>query len=140
MQKIILYISIALLTLVNKVCAQEKTFEQQVKEIALTIEMITKEEKNALKIEVEAIDTQELLESDERIEKIANYIIQQHPVKTQNKTFTAMFCVSSVEILIKYYDLFLKLKKEDLCGSASLRDKNIFLFRLDEQKTVHLKT
>ena len=56
MQKIILYISIALLTLVNKVCAQEKTFEQKAKEIAVQIKTIAEEEKSALKAEVEALD------------------------------------------------------------------------------------
>lgn len=56
MQKIILYISIALLTLVNKVCAQEKTFEQKAKEIAVQIKTIAEEEKRALKSEVEALD------------------------------------------------------------------------------------
>jgi hypothetical protein len=56
MQKIILYISIALLTLVNKVCAQEKTFEQKAKEIAVQIKTIAEEEKKALKGEVEALD------------------------------------------------------------------------------------
>lgn len=80
---------------------------------------------NEIDIEVEAIDTQELLESKDRIEKITNYIIQQHPVKTQNKTFTAMFCVSSVEMLIKYYDLFLKLKQE---GKHDLNMATIFSF------------
>lgn len=80
---------------------------------------------NEIDIEVEAIDTQELLESNDRIEKITNYIIQQHPIKTQNKTFTAMFCVSSVEMLIKYYDLFLKLKQE---GKHNLNIATIFSF------------
>ena len=58
MQKIILYISIALLTLVNSVVAQEKTFEQKAKEIAIQIKTIAEEEKRALKAEVEAIDAQ----------------------------------------------------------------------------------
>lgn len=56
MQKIILYISIALVTLVNTVSAQEKTFEQKAKDIAVTIKTIAEEEKKALKTEVEAID------------------------------------------------------------------------------------
>lgn len=56
MQKIILYISIALLTLVNTICAQEKTFEQKAKEIAVQIKIIAEEEKRALKAEVEALD------------------------------------------------------------------------------------
>lgn len=56
MQKIILYISIALLTLVNSVVAQEKTFEQKAKEIAIQIKTIAEEEKRGLKAEVEALD------------------------------------------------------------------------------------
>ena len=56
MQKIILYISIALLTLVNRVCAQEKTFEQKAKEIGRNMKSIAEEEKKALKKEVEAIE------------------------------------------------------------------------------------
>lgn len=56
MQKIILYISVALVTLVNTVNAQEKTFEQKAKEIAVNIKAIAQEEKKALKAEIEAID------------------------------------------------------------------------------------
>lgn len=85
---------------------------------------------NEIDIEVEAIDTQELLESKDRIEKISNYIIQQHPIKTQNKTFTAMFCVSSVDMLIKYYDLFLKLKQE---GKHDLKMATIFSFGANDE-------
>jgi type I restriction enzyme R subunit len=84
---------------------------------------------NEIDIEVEAIDAKELMESPQRIEKISNYIIQQHPIKTQNKTFTAMFCVSSVEVLIKYYDLFQKLKQE---GKHNLQTATIFSFGANE--------
>lgn len=58
MQKIILYTIVIVFSLLTKAVAQEKTFEQQAKEIASNIEMITTEEKNALKKEVEAIDFQ----------------------------------------------------------------------------------
>lgn len=58
MQKIILYTIVIVFSLLTKVVAQEKSFEQQAKEIASNIEMITNEEKNALKKEVEAIDLQ----------------------------------------------------------------------------------
>ena len=85
---------------------------------------------NEIDIEVEAIDTQELLESNDRVEKIAKYIIQQHPIKTQNKTFTAMFCVSSVDMLIKYYDLFLKLKEE---GKHDLKMATIFSYGANDE-------
>ena len=69
-------------------------------------------------IEVEAIDTKELLDSPARLEKITDYIIERHPVKTRNKEFTAMMCVSSVDVLINYYELFAKKKAE---GKHKLR-------------------
>lgn len=58
MQKIILYTIVMVFSLLTKAVAQEKTFEKQVKEIASNIQMITTEEKNALKKEIEAIDLQ----------------------------------------------------------------------------------
>jgi type I restriction enzyme R subunit len=57
-------------------------------------------------IEVEDIDRQELLESDDRVNKITDYIIANHGRKTHSKDFTAMMCVSSVEMLTKYYERF----------------------------------
>jgi type I restriction enzyme R subunit len=51
-------------------------------------------------IPVEDIDTKELLESSERIEKIVEYIIANHDRKTHSKEFTAMMCVSSVEVFV----------------------------------------
>jgi type I restriction enzyme, R subunit len=64
-------------------------------------------------IEVEAIDTKELLESQERLEKIVDYILANHGRKTHSKEFTAMMCVSSVDMLIKYYEAF-KRKEHNL--------------------------
>jgi type I restriction enzyme R subunit len=80
-------------------------------------------------IEVEAIDTKELLESPERLEKITDYIINQHLVKTRNKEFTAMMCVSSVDVVIKYYELFAKKKKE---GKHNLKIATIFSYTTNE--------
>lgn len=64
-------------------------------------------------IEVEAIDTGEVMESEERLEKIVDYIIKYHNNKTYHKEFTSMFCVSSVPVLNKYYNIF-KKKNPDL--------------------------
>jgi len=73
-----------------------------------------KEKSNTnLDIKVEEIDTKELLESPDRLEKIAQYIIDNHDAKTHHKAFTWMFCVSSVDTLIKYYEIF-KKKKHNL--------------------------
>ena len=81
-------------------------------------------------IEVEAIDTKELLESPARLEKITDYIIQHHNVKTRNKEFTAMMCVSSVDVLIKYYELF--AAKKD-AGEHKLKVATIFSYAANEE-------
>lgn len=83
------------------------------------------ESRNEIDIEVEAIDTRELMESEQRLGKIAQYIIDQHPTKTHQKEFTAMFCVSGVDMLIKYYDIFTKLKQE---GKHNLNIATIFSY------------
>lgn len=81
-------------------------------------------------INVEGINTQEVFESDNYINLITNYIIANHNRKTHNRTFTAMFCVSSVEILIKYYELF-KAKKE--AGEHNLNLATIFSYNANEE-------
>ena len=89
---------------------------------------------NEIDIDVEAIDTKELMESPQRLEKIANYIIQQHPIKTHNREFTAMFCVNSVDTLIKYFNLFRELKKQ---GKHNLNIATIFSYTANEDEKNH---
>ncbi|SFG01509.1 type I restriction endonuclease subunit R [Neptunomonas qingdaonensis] len=86
--------------------------------------------KNAIDIEVEGIDTQELLEAPMRLNKIADYIIANHKSKTHSKAFTGMFCVSSVPALIEYYKLF-QQKKE--AGEHDLRIATIFSYAANEE-------
>ena len=85
---------------------------------------------NEMDIDVEGIDTKELLESEVRLNKITDYIIANHNRKTHSKTFTGMFCVSSVETLIKYYDLF---QKKKLAGEHNLRIATIFSYAANEE-------
>lgn len=85
---------------------------------------------NEVDIEVQNIDIKELMESDARLEKIVDYIIAQHGRKTHAKTFTGMFCVSSVPALIKYYELFSKKKAE---GLHDLRIATIFSYSDNEE-------
>ncbi len=80
-------------------------------------------------IEVEDIDIKELMESPERLDKIADYILAHHKRKTHNKEFTGMFCVSSVETLIKYYDILQRKKQE---GKHDLKIATIFSFTANE--------
>ncbi len=57
----------------------------------------------------EAIDVNELYMADERMTMIANHIISNHMAKTRNGQYTAIFAVSSIPMLIKYYDIFKKI-------------------------------
>jgi type I restriction enzyme R subunit len=80
-------------------------------------------------IPVEDIDTQELLESPKRLEKITDYIIANHDRKTHSRAFTAMFCVSSIETLTKYYAFF---KSKKLEGKHNLKIATIFSYGTNE--------
>jgi type I restriction enzyme R subunit len=103
-----------------------------------------KEGANDIDIEVENIDIKELLESEDRLEKIVDYIIANHDRKTHSKEFTAMMCVSSVEVLCKYYELF-KSKKHNLkiatifSYSTNEEDKDANgIYNLDESDGAHI--
>jgi type I restriction enzyme, R subunit len=80
-------------------------------------------------IEVEDIDTKELMEDATRLEKISDYIIANHNRKTHSREFTAMFCINNVQTLIKYYDI-LKRKKEE--GLHNLNIATIFSYAMNE--------
>ena len=81
-------------------------------------------------IEVEAIDTAEVMEAPERLEKIANYITANHSRKTHSSEFTAIMTVSNVKTLVAYYEIF-KRKRE--AGEHNLRVATIFSYRANEQ-------
>ncbi|MCF8379407.1 MAG: type I restriction endonuclease subunit R [Bacteroidales bacterium] len=81
-------------------------------------------------IEVEDIDKKEVIESPVRCEKIVDYIIKYHDQKTHNREYTAMFAVSSIETLIRYYELF-KAKKE--AGLHNLRIATVFSYGANEE-------
>ncbi|MFA5171782.1 MAG: type I restriction endonuclease subunit R [Sulfuriferula sp.] len=89
-----------------------------------------KDSANELDIEVEAIDTKELLDSPKRLGKITDYILAHHAQKTKSPDFTAMFCVSSVETLIKYYELF---KQKQAESTKPLKIATIFSYAANEE-------
>ena len=80
-------------------------------------------------IEVEDIDTKEVIDSPERIEKIVDYVIKYHDQKTHSKKFTAIFAVSSIDNLIKYYDIF---KQKKNAGVHDLRIATIFTYGVND--------
>ena len=88
-----------------------------------------KDSNTNIDIEVEDIDTKELMESPKRLSKIADFIIDNHNRKTYNREFTALFCVNSVETLIKYYELF---QAKKVAGKHNLRIATIFSYGTNE--------
>lgn len=88
-----------------------------------------KDSATEIDIEVEDIDTKELMEDAGRLEKITDYIIAHHARKTHSKTFTAMFCINNVATLIKYYELFQRKKAE---GRHNLNIATIFSYGANE--------
>ena len=79
--------------------------------------------------DVPSINVKEFFENPDRMEGIADWIIENHPRKTHNKQFTAIFCVSSVDALTAYYDLF-KQKRD--AGEHDLRIATIFTYAANE--------
>ena len=61
---------------------------------------------------VEGIDTDEVYMSDERIDLVANHIINNHKCKTVNGKYTAIFATSSIPALAKYYDKIKSLNSD----------------------------
>lgn len=89
-----------------------------------------KDSATEIDVEVEDIDRKELMESTKRVDKIVDYIIANHNRKTHSREFTAMLCVSSTDVLVKYYDLF-KQKKEE--GKHNLKVATIFSYVANEE-------
>ncbi|NLI41195.1 MAG: type I restriction endonuclease subunit R, partial [Caldisericales bacterium] len=88
-----------------------------------------RESANEIDIQVEDIDVDELMESPARLEKIVDYIITHHNRKTHNREFTAMFCVSSIPALIRYYEL---LQRKKMLGNHDLKIATIFSYIANE--------
>lgn len=81
---------------------------------------------------VEGVDTKEVLESDDRLEKIADYVLADWKRKTKNGKFNAFFAVSSIEVLKKYYRLFTAKKTEDF------KIATIFTYQANEDEAIDL--
>lgn len=89
-----------------------------------------KKSRNEVDIEVEAIDTRELMESDARLEKICDYIIANHDRKTRSREFNAILATGSINVLTKYYEI-LKRKKAE--GKHNLKVATIFSYSVNEE-------
>ena len=78
---------------------------------------------------VEGIDTKEVLESDDRLNKISDYVLADWKRKTKNGKFNALFAVTSIDVLKKYYTL-LKNKK-----SEEFKIATIFTYQANEDES-----
>ncbi len=81
-------------------------------------------------IEIEAIDEHEVMSSPIRRRLIAQHILAHHPLKTHNRDFTAMFCVSDVAAAIAYYKLFQEL---NVGKENPLKIATIFTYKSNEE-------
>jgi len=89
-----------------------------------------KRKDSIIDMKVEDIDEEEVLNSQTRMEKVADFIFDHHNHKTHNRAFTAMFCVSSVETLIQYYQILLDKKAQ---RNSNLRLATIFSYQANEE-------
>lgn len=79
---------------------------------------------------VEDINTREVLESDDRLKKITEYVLADWKRKTKKGKFNALFATSGIEVLKKYYTLF-KKKKSD-----NFKIATIFTYHANEDDTL----
>lgn len=73
-----------------------------------------------------AIDKEEVFMCYERINLVANHILDIHNAKTKNKQYTAIFTVQSIAMLVKYYDVFKAINHD-------LKIAGIFSFGANEE-------
>ena len=79
---------------------------------------------------VSGIDTKEFFEDQGRTDGVVQWIIANHNRKTHGKDFTSIMAVSSVNVLIQYYEQF---KARRAAGEHDLRVATIFSFTANEE-------
>lgn len=90
-----------------------------------------RQKEHIIDLKVEQINETEVFEAPERKEAIADYIIQYHDQKTQNRKFYAMMCVQDIDAVIQYYEIFKRKKQE---GQHDLKIATIFSFAQNEEE------
>lgn len=66
---------------------------------------------------VEGIDTEEVFMADDRVRLIAQDIIDHHNTKTRDRKYNALFTISSIPLLVKYYNMFKSLNHDLKIGA-----------------------
>lgn len=78
---------------------------------------------------VEGIDMREVLESPDRLKKITEYVLADWKRKTKGGKFNALFAITNIEVLKKYYTLFKDKKPDDF------RIATIFTYQVNEDES-----
>lgn len=84
--------------------------------------------------QVEEIDKEELIFSDTRITNITQHILDNFDKLTINRKYNAIFALSSIDLLMAYYEKFKELNKR-LDGDKQLKIATIFTFAPNEIDT-----
>ncbi len=79
---------------------------------------------NSIDEKVSAIDKEEALSNPERLGLVARNIVEHHKTKTRNGTYNAIFAVSSVKMLIQYYDIFKSMDTDLNIGAIFTYEAN----------------
>lgn len=80
-------------------------------------------------VDVEDVNKKEVLESPDRLNKISDYVLQDWKRKTKNGKFNALFAVSSVDVLKRYYKLLKDKKSKDFTIAT------IFTYKANEEQS-----
>ena len=113
----------------NKYVITDAIHDENVLKFSIEYIRTVKQRDNIRDVMVEGIDTAEILEAEERLDAITDCIIANHDRKTHNREFNAIFCISNIKTLVRYYELF-KRKKEN--GKHNLKIATIFSYQVNE--------
>lgn len=89
------------------------------------VEMKDGSQMSASALNEEQLNHKSFINSPQRVDKVVSDILALHPSKTFSREYTAMLCVSSVDLLRVYYESFRTLQA-DLPDDEKLRVATIF--------------
>ncbi len=85
---------------------------------------------NEMDIEVEDIDRAEVFDDEKRLVKVVDHILSIHDRKTHQREYSALFAISSIPTLLKYYELFRQRRE---AGAHDLRIAAIYSYGTNEE-------
>lgn len=98
-------------------------------EYMTTTPTIAGEDAEARAAREKLLASRDVMEDPRRIEKIVDWVIENHDRKTRQRQFGAMMCVGSVDGLMRYYDCFEAKRKS---GAHDLKIATIFTYAANE--------